>query len=292
MFASLTGLSVGDAFGQRFFSPAVAAEHLGDRSLPPAPWRWTDDTNMALSIVDVLVDHGTVDQDALAASFGEHFEATRGYGAGMHRLLPGYAVGADWRREANRLFGGMGSYGNGAAMRVAPLGADFCSDLERVVVEAGKSATVTHAHPEAIAGAIAVAIAAAIAADAPKTRLPGPSAFTESVIAFTPASEVRQRLIRIGDLTPSSSLADAVTLLGNGSRITAQDTVAFCVWVASHHLDDYPAALWLTVRARGDIDTTCVIVGGIIAARTRDVIPSEWLTRREPLPGWAPVTRR
>ena len=114
MGASLTGLSVGDAFGQRFFSPSVAAAHLGDRSLPPPPWQWTDDTNMALSIVDVLANHGTVDQDALAASFGEHFEPTRGYGAGMHQLLPGYAVGTDWRREANRLFGGMGSYGNGA----------------------------------------------------------------------------------------------------------------------------------------------------------------------------------
>ena len=158
-------------------------------------------------------------------------------------------------------------------------------------MEAAKSATVTHSHREAIAGAVAVAIAAAIATGAPRTGLADPSEFTESVIAFTPESEVRQRLIRIGDLTPTSSLADAVTLLGNGSRITAQDTVAFCVWVASHHLDDYPAALWLTVGAQGDIDTTSAIVGGIIAARTRNVIPSDWLTRREPLPSWAPVAQ-
>ena len=43
---------------------------------------------MALSIVDVLLNRGTADQDALALSFGEHFDPIRGYGAAMHGLLP------------------------------------------------------------------------------------------------------------------------------------------------------------------------------------------------------------
>ena len=100
MFASLAGLSVGDGFGERFFFPANVAKHLAERSLPPAPWSWTDDTNMALSIVDVLLTNGTVDQNALASSFGNHFDPTRGYGPAMHRLLPRCAMGADWRQEA------------------------------------------------------------------------------------------------------------------------------------------------------------------------------------------------
>ncbi len=290
MLASLTGLSVGDSFGQRFFFPLIEEAHLTDRSLPPAPWYWTDDTNMALSIVEVLLNHGTVDQDALAASFGEHFEVTRGYGPAMHRLLPRYARGADWRHEAPRLFDGQGSYGNGAAMRVAPLGAYFAADLDRVVVEATKSAKVTHTHPEAIAGAITVAVATAVAANAAHTPSRDPSGFTDTVIQHTPESEVRDRLERIDRLTPSSPLSQVVALLGNGSRITAQDTVAFCVWAASQHLDDYPAALWRTAKARGDVDTTCAIVGGIVAAHTGTPgIPTEWLKNREPLPDWAPA---
>ena len=285
MFASLTGLSVGDGFGEQFFSPAIVAKHLAERSLPPGPWSWTDDTNMALSIVDVLNASGTVDQNALASSFGNHFDPTRGYGPAMHGLLPPYAMGADWRREASGLFGGTGSYGNGAAMRVAPLGAYFSDDLDRVVIEAAKSAEVTHGHPEGIAGAIAVAVAAANAADTPT---PDPNALVETVIAHAPKSEVRDRLERIHRLPPSPRLSEVVSLLGNGSRLTAQDTVAFCVWAAAHHLTDYPAALWVTAAAGGDVDTTCAIVGGIVAAHTGTVgIPAEWLQSRELLPDWA-----
>jgi hypothetical protein len=50
---SLEGLSVGDAFGNRF----MWLEHQS-RSLPPGPWSWTDDTHMALSIVEVLETFG------------------------------------------------------------------------------------------------------------------------------------------------------------------------------------------------------------------------------------------
>jgi len=48
---SLEGLSIGDAFGQRFFAlPATLHLLIGERSIPAAPWRYTDDTQMALSI--------------------------------------------------------------------------------------------------------------------------------------------------------------------------------------------------------------------------------------------------
>jgi ADP-ribosylglycohydrolase len=280
MRSSLEGLSVGDAFGQRFFSEAVIDEHLASRTLPPGPWRWTDDTNMALSIVEVLTTYGTVDQDALARSFGEHYEPAREYGYAMHELLPLYSVGADWRPEAPKLFGGSGSYGNGAAMRVAPLGAFFADDLARAAEEANKSAVVTHAHPEGAAGAIAVAVASASAATGA-----GADILIESVIEHTPESEVRDRLERINRIRPESSLSYVATLLGNGSRITAQDTVAFTIWVAAQHLEDFAAALWLTAEAHGDVDTTCAIVGGIVGARVGvEGIPAGWRNRREPLP--------
>lgn len=50
---SLLGLALGDALGSQFFVPAnrPAFEH---RSLPPAPWAWTDDTEMACAIWLVL----------------------------------------------------------------------------------------------------------------------------------------------------------------------------------------------------------------------------------------------
>jgi len=59
---ALEGLSVGDAFGERFFTHPDTVEGLiADRALPAPPWRYTDDTEMALSIVAVLAHHGTID---------------------------------------------------------------------------------------------------------------------------------------------------------------------------------------------------------------------------------------
>ena len=66
------------------------------------PWRWTDDTAMAISIVELLAEHGTIDPDALAAAFVRRFqlEPDRGYGAGAYDLLGRVSVGAAWREEA------------------------------------------------------------------------------------------------------------------------------------------------------------------------------------------------
>jgi ADP-ribosylglycohydrolase len=89
------------------------------------------------------------------------------------------------------------------------------------------------------------------------------------------------------NLSPDSSVRLAVAALGNGMKLSAVDTVPFALWCAGRSLDDYDEALWLTVSALGDRETTCAIVGGIVALScgTQD-IPDDWLKSREPLPDW------
>src|SRR5512137_1908188 len=103
---SLDGVSVGDAFGELFFR--LSPHETTPDDLPPGPWRWTDDTHMALSIVEVLTKFGHIDQDTLAAAFARRFseEPFRGYGGGAARLLGLLAMGESWRELAPRLFGG------------------------------------------------------------------------------------------------------------------------------------------------------------------------------------------
>jgi ADP-ribosylglycohydrolase len=93
---SLEGLSVGDAFGERFFT-LDAGLRIEQRAEPGGTWRWTDDTEMALSIVEELERAGAIDQDALAHAFARRFDPVRGYGAGAYRLLMSIRDGA--RRE-------------------------------------------------------------------------------------------------------------------------------------------------------------------------------------------------
>ncbi|MBP6836988.1 MAG: ADP-ribosylglycohydrolase family protein, partial [Kofleriaceae bacterium] len=64
---SLRGLAVGDAFGETMFGePAESARRASLRLISTRrPWRWTDDTAMALSVVEVLALHQRIDPDAL-----------------------------------------------------------------------------------------------------------------------------------------------------------------------------------------------------------------------------------
>ncbi|MCF3964875.1 ADP-ribosylglycohydrolase family protein, partial [Streptomyces fuscigenes] len=264
---SLEGLAMGDAFGERWFSrfrePEQARAQIRERRPPEEPeWAWTDDTALALALHRVLVERGTVDQDRLAACFGLAYDAHsgRGYGYGMHVLLPALLEDpASWRRLAPDLFDG-GSLGNGAAMRVAPLGAWFADDLDRAAKEAALSAEVTHAHPQGVAGAVAVAVAAGLSARGELSL--------DAVVEATPPGPVRDGLARAAALPFGADPAGAAGELGNGSGIRADDTVPFAVWTAARHPDDLPAALWATAEALGDVDTTCAITGGIVGART------------------------
>ncbi len=281
---SLDGLSVGDAFGEQFFTPGVYFRFFSTRTTPPGLWNYTDDTEMALGILEVLQRHGCIDQNDLAVTFARRYALNRyrGYGATAHQILSAIADGTPWRDASYAAFGGEGSMGNGSAMRVAPLGAYFADDLDRVVSQAQASAEVTHAHPEGIAGSVAVAVAAATAWKLRGQR--GEGRLLTAVLERTPLGLTRDRIAYVGDLPAETSAEEVGRFVGNGSRVTSADTVPFTVWVADRYLHDYPGALWAAVSAGGDVDTTCAIVGGIVALATgSNSIPSEWMEAREEL---------
>ena len=266
---SLEGLSVGDSFGETFFGhPDVVEGLIAQRALADRTWNYTDDTLMAMSVFSVLRQYGYIDQPALARSFAERYESTRGYGPAMHSLLWEIKCGEDWAERAQSQFGGQGSFGNGAAMRVAPVGAFYAHDLDAVVEQAARSSVVTHTHPEAIAGAIAVAVAAAQACRLRITAAPNRSEFLDLVLPYVPESEVRSKIRQARDMTATASVQFAVSVLGNGFGVSAQDTVPFALWCAAERLSNFEEALWLTVSGLGDRDTTCAIVGSIVVLYT------------------------
>src|SRR6266404_5365435 len=286
MKLSLDGLGLGDALGEMLCYQAHAApRRLAEDNLPAGPWFHTDDTEMAISISAVLKSHGCVHQDALAKRFARRFERDpeRGYGKMTRIQMREIMAGAKWRDMAANAFGGQGSMGNGSAMRVAPLGAYFADDLQRCATEAKASSLVTHTHPEGIAGAIAVAVAAAMAwqlrdhIDTDRRR-----AFFDAVLRHTPDIQVRRGILLASTTPAEIPETDVARSLGNGSLVTAPDTVPFCIWMAAHHLDRFVDALGKTVSVGGDCDTNAAIVCGIVALSAgRGSIPLEWLKARE-----------
>ncbi len=295
---SLLGLAVGDAFGSMLDAyGAELARRAAKRLISmKRPWRWTDDTAMAISVVESLQERGTIDPDELASAFARRFdrEPDRGYGAGADKLLRRVVAGTAWRDAAASLFGGQGSYGNGAAMRAAPIGAFFAPDLERVRTEALRSAEPTHAHPDGAAGAVAVAVAAAIATVGELPR----DAMIGEVARWTPAGPTRDRLLRADQLGLAFDVQFAGEELGTGANVTSRDTVPFSVWAAVRHLDSYEEALWTATAHPGldlapnvisnfaiDRDTVGAIVGSIVVCATGvEGIPLLWREATERIP--------
>ena len=104
---------------------------------------FTDDTVMTIAVADALLHH--LDYVTAFHYWGRKYPDA-GYGGNFGRWL---------KNRENRPYN---SWGNGSAMRVSPVGW-FFNTLESVLQNAGKSAAVTHDHPEGIKGAQAVAAA-------------------------------------------------------------------------------------------------------------------------------------
>lgn len=280
---SLHGLSVGDAFGERFFGPtADVVTRIHAHRLPDAPWRYTDDTIMALSVVETLQRFGAIDQDSLARAFARKYarDPARGYGRMAHEILTAIAEGVPWGTVAKAAFGGQGSMGNGGAMRAGPIGAYFAADLERAALEAKRSAEVTHAHLEGQAGAIAVAVFAACVAGGERSA----GRLFNATLEHTPHGPTRDGIALAAELPSTTASGRAAELLGSGQEVVAHDTVPFSLFCAARHIDSFDEALWTTVAGLGDRDTTCAIVGSIVAvAAEHDPVPQDWLGSREPL---------
>ena len=282
---SLLGTSIGDAFGQSFFTPKeVVKECLKNREVPASSWCFTDDTIMTIPILESLERFGEVNQDYIAQQLATNYELCwdRGYGPSMHKRLKAIKKGASWLKLSKEAFNGEGSMGNGGAMRAPLIGAFFYDDLAKAVIEAKKSCEITHYNSEAIAGTIAVVIGAALCVKKSLGKSITKEEWLATVIKFTPESDTLYKLKKIPTIPSSYRIETVVKILGNGLKMLTQDTVPFALWNVYHYLDSFNDCLWSTVGGLGDRDTTCAIAGGIVILSSKDEnIPKDWMDKVE-----------
>jgi len=275
---SLLGTSIGDAFGDGFFCKEnFIKEAFSKRKIPrTASWDFTDDTVMSIAIYKSLEKFGEVNQDFIANEFADnyHNDFRRGYGPSMHRKLKEIHQGGSWKQISKNAFGGMGSMGNGGAMRSALIGAYFYDDLKKVGEQAYLSSEITHANIEGYTGAMAVAIASAIATN---NIIMKPNEFLSKIINELPDCDTTSKINKATSVSYSYDIRTVISILGNGVKITAQDTVPIALWAAAHNLYNFGESIWKAVSALGDRDTICAIVGGIVMmSADESTIPVIW----------------
>lgn len=258
----LLGLAIGDALGAKF--EAQSAQAIRSRvptieSLMAYPtdeiW-YTDDTQMAIGIAETLCDHGQIIEEHLCKAFVANYLPSRGYGQGARAVLDAMEDGRDYRSVAEQYYPG-GSYGNGAAMRVAPVGLFFQDDLKKVREEARLSALPTHLHPLGIEGAQLLAVAVALAVRA--SHLDRSKLFAELLDGC--CSELFRK--KISDAATIAS-ADELTRLGNG--IQALESVITAIASFALTPDSFETTIANVIFLGGDTDTLAAMAGALSGA--------------------------
>ena len=141
----MLGAIIGDIVGSTREWHNVKTE---DFELLPQGSRFTDDTVMTLAVAKWLMDDPSHKADSLVRIMQD-----------IGRRYPNAGYGGLFRRWLNSDNPQpYGSYGNGSAMRVSPVGM-YAKSLDEALELARITASVTHNHPEGIKGAQAVAAA-------------------------------------------------------------------------------------------------------------------------------------
>ncbi len=139
----MLGAIAGDIIGSRFEAMPIKTKSF-DLFHPEC--RFTDD-----SVLTVAVAHAILDNKDYVSSIRE-----------IGRRYPNAGYGGFFMQWLFSNGGAYNSFGNGAAMRVSPVGFAF-DTKEKVLTLAAKTAKVTHNHPEGIKGAQATALAVFLA---------------------------------------------------------------------------------------------------------------------------------
>lgn len=196
--------------------------------------RFTDDTVMTMAVADCIL-HGKPYSATLRA-YGRRYP-DRGYGGMFRKWL------------ASDDMGPYQSFGNGSAMRVAPVGFAMRT-IDEVLDEARRSAEVTHDHPEGIKGAQALAVAVFLAhrrADKAKIRDEVEARFGYDLHRSVAAIRPRYKF----DVTCQGSVPEAI--------------------VSFLDSDDVETAIRLAVSLGGDADTLACMAGAVAQAHYRHV---------------------
>ncbi len=248
--------------------PVPVARRRVRRALARRTLRYTDDTQLTLALIDHLVlDDDRVDADLLARRMLARYDDRRGYGAGMRRLVGLWRDGLPVGDAATAVFPD-GSFGNGAAMRVAPVGLRWAGQPDLLTAVAERSARVTHAHPVGIDGAVVQAHAVAVAATTGR--------FGIDDLAALPAGtdELRDGLAAAVRLPDGASAGTAASTLGTSP--IAQRSLPAALWCAAT-CENIEETVTLAIAMGGDTDTVAAMAGAVRgAALGADAIPDSW----------------
>jgi poly(ADP-ribose) glycohydrolase ARH3 len=245
--------------------------------------RFTDDTQMTICVAEWLASDATLDGKKLLERFCRAYEPWRHYGPGVRLILESFPKARDrWMDLATAMFP-QGSYGNGSAMRVAPIGLFLHNDLAGLIEAVRISSVVTHSHYLAIQGATVQAASVAIATRGKVDTAQFLGTLKIALSHFEERGEdtsvYRKVLAQIAEgISKNVPPQKMSPILGNG--IKAQEAVPMAIYCFLANRDSFEKAVEAAIFLGGDTDTIASMTGSIAAAALGESsIPERWLRR-------------
>lgn len=278
----LLGTAVGDALGAwregRGMSTGDDIVSSADRLQELV---YTDDTHMTIGIAESLIESKGFDGEHMAQTFMKNYEREpwRGYGPGPPLIFRMIRSGEAWHDAATKLYRG-GSFGNGSAMRVAPVGLLYCRNPERLREIAYQSSSITHFHVLGKEGAALQACAVALALSIPSDEEVDRAAFLSRLRSFIQDRVYKEKVGQIEELLGEQDKTKVVGVLGNG--VEAPRSVPTAIYCFAKHPKSYKETVTYAISLGGDTDTIAAMAGAISGTYLGvEAIPSNWRAKLE-----------
>ena len=279
---ALVGTGVGDALGAPFegwyeIEPQeieAVAERRGILT-------YTDDTHMMIGVAESLIKNNGFDGEDMAHTFINNYELEpfRGYGPGPSRIFRWIKAGEAWDKAAEKLYYG-GSYGNGSAMRIAPVGLFYYDTLDELREVAYKSSQITHAHSLGKEGGALQAYAIALVVSLQPPLALDRDDFLAKLASYVHDTVYKQKLAKIKELIAEPDKGRVAVELGNG--IEAFNSVPTAIYSFLSHPDSFTEAVLYAISLGGDTDTIGAMTGAISGAYLGiQSIPDGWKNKLE-----------
>jgi poly(ADP-ribose) glycohydrolase ARH3 len=274
--------AIGDAMGELAFhyperdKLIAVVERVAELS-------YTDDTAMAIGLATSLVVKGKLEGRDLGETFQANFEKEpwRGYATGPPTIFSLVrSQGITHADAAQMLFAGKGSFGNGAAMRIVPLGLLF-HNSRQIYEFACKSAEITHAHPIGKDGAAIQALAVAQAVKLDSTKEFHPREFVGYLMDSARTGEIREKLELLKKLLNEDVLPlTAAKQLGRS--VAVHESLPFAIYSFLRFPSSFEDCLYCAIMHGGDRDTLGAMAGAISGSYLgSEAIPLLWRTKLE-----------
>jgi ADP-ribosylglycohydrolase len=280
---AVVGSAVGDALGAGYeFSnpgPDLEIAMIGGGPFNWDPGEWTDDTQMALAVLDVLAT-GDADVQAIAANFFAWYASGPPDIGRQTRSVLRSVDEPDELEVAGVAYldAHPGAAGNGGLMRTAPVALAAIDDRVEVARLAAAVTSLTHAHPDSVAACVlwSLAIQEAIT----NARPDEPFDF-EAAVRNGMEHVAEDRRKKWGRLITESVEGPPTKFNPNGWVVTAFQAALSAIVNTPVPADEpsghFRDTLVAAIRIGHDTDTVAAIAGGLLGARWGNpAIPDEW----------------